>query len=100
MNNKELIAEITENVCNRIENMVKSILQTHLENRTESQDHFSAMKILTVDELASLLKISKPVAYELVNRSDFPSFKIGKSIRVYQAGLSDWLMKQTADQKG
>jgi len=100
MLNNEFLNEIIDVVCNRVENMVKSILQTHLENRTESKDSISALEILTVDELACLLKISKPVAYDLANRDDFPSFKIGKSIRIYQSGLVEWLSKQTADQKG
>ena len=62
--------------------------------------HGVAIEILTVDDLAGLLKISKPVAYDLANRDDFPSFKIGKSIRIYQSGLVDWLSRQTADRKG
>ena len=80
--------------------MIKSLVQKHLENRTESRDGSSAIEILTVDDLAGLLKISKPVAYDLANRDDFPSFKIGKSIRIYQSGLIDWLSKQTVDRKG
>ena len=100
MNNKEYVAEIVDIICNRVENMVKSVVQTHLENRTESEGNSSAIEILTVDELARLLKVSKPIAYELANRDDFPSFKIGKSIRIYQSGLTDWLAKQAADQKG
>ena len=36
--NKEFVEEIVETICNRIEIMVKSILQTHLENSTKKQN--------------------------------------------------------------
>ena len=99
-NNREFIQQITDMICNRIEDMVKSMMQTHLENETGSKDNSLSVDTLTVDELANLLKISKPVAYELANRDDFPSFKIGKSIRVSKQGLSEWILKQAASQKG
>ena len=72
----------------------------NLENGIGSQDYSPLVEAITVDELASLLKVSKPVAYELANSEGFPSFRIRKNIRVDKRGLSDWMSKQTAVRKG
>ena len=98
--NRELIQQITDIICNRIEDMIKSLMSAHLENEIGSQDNSPLVEAITVDELASLLKISKPVAYELANSDGFPSFRIGKTIRIDKHGLYDWMSKQTAGRKG
>jgi excisionase family DNA binding protein len=100
MNNEDVIQQITDIVCNRFEDMIKSMVSANLENGIGSQDYSPLVEAITVDELASLLKISKPVAYELANNEGFPSFRIGKNIRVDKRGLSDWMSKQTAVRKG
>ena len=41
-----------------------------------------------------MISVSRPVAYELAQRKDFPSFKIGKRVLVNVAGLQRWLDKQ------
>ena len=98
--NRELIQQITDIICNRIEDMIKSLMSAHLENGIGSQDNSPLVEAITVDELANLLKISKPVAYELANSKDFPSFRIGKTIRIDKKGLCDWMSRQSASQKG
>ena len=50
---------------------------------------------LSVQELASSLGISLPVAYELVKRPDFPSLRIGARILVPVDSFQDWLNRQT-----
>lgn len=52
---------------------------------------------ISVPELAKRLGISKPIAYELVSRDDFPSLRINRRILVSIAGLEKWLEQQ---QKG
>lgn len=47
--------------------------------------------ILTATELAEILKISKPTAYELMNRTDFPLLKIGRCKRVLRDEFFEWL---------
>lgn len=54
---------------------------------------------ISVPEAARRLGISKPSAYILARRDDFPSFRIGERIVVYEAGLEEWVKKQ-AEQKG
>ena len=54
---------------------------------------------ISVPEAARRLGISKPSAYILAKRDDFPSFRIGERIVVYAAGLEEWVKRQ-AEQKG
>jgi len=48
-------------------------------------------KILTVPEMAELLKISRSKAYEIVKDVTFPIIKIGKCIRISKKELESWL---------
>lgn len=63
----------------------------HLENHTSQLCQKLAV---SVDEMAYMISVSRPVAYELAQRKDFPSFKIGKRVLVNVAGLQRWLDKQ------
>ena len=47
--------------------------------------------LLTVLEMAKLLKISRPKAYSLTKQKGFPIIKIGKSIRILKSELYRWL---------
>ncbi|MGM9987704.1 MAG: helix-turn-helix domain-containing protein [Bacillaceae bacterium] len=47
--------------------------------------------VLTAKEISEILKISKPTAYELMNRSDFPLKKIGRCKRVLRDEFFEWL---------
>jgi excisionase family DNA binding protein len=49
------------------------------------------MKILTEAELAETLKLGKRQAKALMRSDSFPSFKIGRSYRVEETALMDWL---------
>ena len=53
----------------------------------------------SVKELPEVLGISRPTAYELVHRSDFPTISVGKRILIPKAALDRWLMGQ-ADEGG
>lgn len=54
---------------------------------------------LTVKEAAKLLQVSSPTMYELVNRSDFPVIRVGRSIRINREGLRLWLNSNTQNMK-
>lgn len=47
---------------------------------------------LNVSELAEQLGISKPKAYDLVKRKDFPAVSIGKRIIIPVSALQEWLL--------
>lgn len=46
-------------------------------------------------ECARLLGVSRPKVYDLINRSDFPSFKVGSRTLISVDGLRAWIAKQT-----
>ena len=53
--------------------------------------------VLNVDELASVLGVSKPTAYELTRRSDFPAVRVSeRRIVIPVEGLCRWLEAQAA----
>lgn len=47
--------------------------------------------LITVLEMADLLKISRSKAYSLIKEKDFPLVKIGKCIRIKKDELLKWL---------
>lgn len=49
--------------------------------------------LLTVLEMANLLKISRSKAYSLTKEKNFPIVKIGKCIRIKKEELFQWLNK-------
>ena len=51
--------------------------------------------VLTAEQLASALQISKSGAYALLNRSDFPTLRIGGRKMVMKKDLLEWLNSRT-----
>ena len=49
--------------------------------------------VITAEQLASALQISKSGAYNLLNRSDFPTLRIGGRKMVLKTNLLEWLRK-------
>lgn len=47
--------------------------------------------LLTVLDMAKLLKISRSKAYALTKEKGFPTIKIGKSVRIIKKELYKWL---------
>ncbi len=47
--------------------------------------------VLTAIEICEILKVSKPTAYELMGRHDFPLIKIGRCKRVLRDDFFLWL---------
>lgn len=53
--------------------------------------------VMTVDEMADVLRISRPKAYELIHSQDGPPvLRVGRCIRVPTDGLKAWLERQSA----
>ena len=55
---------------------------------------------VSVKELAAMLGISRPKAYELVRRADFPAVWLGRRVVVPVDGLKQWLSRQTGQESG
>lgn len=48
-------------------------------------------RLLTILDMAKLLKISRSKAYSLIKNSTFPIIRIGKCIRISEKELKNWL---------
>lgn len=51
--------------------------------------------VLNADQLASVLRLSRAGAYQLLNRDDFPTLRIGKRLLVPRDKLVEWIDTQT-----
>ncbi len=51
---------------------------------------------LNISETAEMLGVSRPVVYQLMQRSDFPAFKIGRRTLVARSGLEEWVKNQVS----
>ena len=49
------------------------------------------MRLLTVKEIAELLRISERKVYELVSNNEIPHVKVGGSIRFNSEVINKWL---------
>lgn len=50
--------------------------------------------LLTVNEAARVLSVSKGTIYDLVTRGDLPAVRVGGQIRFVPAVLEKWLREQ------
>lgn len=51
-------------------------------------------EILTIPEIARILRVGKNTAYALTARKDFPAIRVGRQIRVSRAAFNDWLKRE------
>lgn len=49
--------------------------------------------VLTIDELAKYLKISRSTLYKLAQEGKLPSQKVGRHWRFHRAAVDRWLME-------
>ena len=63
----------------------------------------TAQKLLTVDEVAARLRVSKWSVYRLVRRGELPCLSLGASprapLRISEAELEDWLYRPAEPKK-
>ena len=48
-------------------------------------------------EAARLLGVSRPTMYQIMDRADFPSFRVGSRVLVSVTGLQEWIDRQTKE---
>ena len=53
-------------------------------------------EFLTASDMAKILKISKALAYRMIQTKTIPSFSIGRTVRVRRADLADFIEIHTA----
>jgi excisionase family DNA binding protein len=51
----------------------------------------SEVKFLTVAEVASVMRVSKMTVYRLVHNGDLPAVRVGRSFRVPEQAVHDYL---------
>jgi excisionase family DNA binding protein len=54
---------------------------------------FSDQRFLTVAEVASTMRVSKMTVYRLVHSGELPAVRVGRSFRVPEAAVDDYLRK-------
>lgn len=57
-------------------------------------------EILTIREVAELLKINEKTAYRLAAEGKIPGFKVGGSWRFDRQEIFNWIKRQVAQQRG
>lgn len=60
----------------------------------QSSDFFAselpAASLLTVEEVAAALRVSKMTVYRMVERGEIPSVRIGRSFRIPREPFQQW----------
>ncbi len=56
-------------------------------------------KLLTLDDLADYLNVSRRTTYRLLKGSDLPAYRIGGHLRFRREDIDLWIDKQRLDQK-
>jgi len=59
---------------------------------TNSGDN-SESKFLTVAEVAGMMRVSKMTVYRLVHNGDVPAVRVGRSFRVLESDVDEYLRK-------
>jgi excisionase family DNA binding protein len=58
-----------------------------------------ADEILTIREVAELLKINEKTAYKLTSAGKIPGFKVGGSWRFERREIGNWIRRQVEEQR-
>jgi excisionase family DNA binding protein len=61
------------------------------EARTERADQLSEVRFLTVAEVASVMRVSKMTVYRIVHAGELPAVRVGRSFRVPEKAVHDYL---------
>ena len=60
---------------------------------TNSSGDLSEAKFLTVAEVAAMMRVSKMTVYRLVHNGELPAVRVGRSFRVTEDDVDDYLRK-------
>jgi excisionase family DNA binding protein len=58
-----------------------------------STDPLSDVRFLTVAEVAAAMRVSKMTVYRLVHAGDLPAVRVGRSFRVPEQAMHDYLRR-------
>ncbi|MDN5894459.1 MAG: helix-turn-helix domain-containing protein [Nocardioides sp.] len=57
----------------------------------------SDVKFLTIAEVATTMRVSKMTVYRLVHNGDLPAVRVGRSFRVTEKDVNEYLQKSFFD---
>ncbi len=60
---------------------------------TPAGDPLSDVRFLTVAEVATAMRVSKMTVYRLVHAGELPAVRVGRSFRVPEDAVNDYLRK-------
>ena len=49
---------------------------------------------LSITEAAKALGVSRPTMYQIINREDFPAFRLGGRVLISRELLAEWVKRQ------
>ena len=58
---------------------------------------FKDVRFLTVAEVATMMRVSKMTVYRLVHGGDLPAVRVGRSFRVPEQAVNDYLRHSYVD---
>jgi excisionase family DNA binding protein len=58
---------------------------------------FAEVRFLTVAEVAAIMRVSKMTVYRLVHAGDLPAARVGRSFRVPEEAVHDYLRQSFVD---
>jgi excisionase family DNA binding protein len=58
---------------------------------------FAEVRFLTVAEVATIMRVSKMTVYRLVHAGDLPAVRVGRSFRVPEEAVHDYLRQSFVD---
>ncbi|TYD00211.1 helix-turn-helix domain-containing protein [Arthrobacter echini] len=59
--------------------------------------NFSEVQFLTVAEVAGMMRVSKMTVYRLVHAGELPAVQFGRSYRVPESAVEDFVRKARVD---
>jgi excisionase family DNA binding protein len=62
--------------------------------KRSSRSQTDIKSVLTVSEVAEILRLHSTTIYRLVKRGDLPGFKLGGNWRINRASLDLWLLPE------
>ena len=57
----------------------------------------SEVKFLTIAEVAEIMRVSKMTVYRLVHNGELPAVRVGRSFRVQETDVDEYLRKSFFD---
>jgi excisionase family DNA binding protein len=64
---------------------------------SNNRGDISEVKFLTVAEVAAVMRVSKMTVYRLVHNGELPAVRVGRSFRVSEEDVNDYLKSSFFD---